>query len=172
MENSTSVKSVATTFGVILGLYSILVLVLLYVFNVTETNWVISIINAAVTIIIFVYGIITFKKKNGNLISLKEALKTGMGIAVLSGVIAAIYTYIHYAFIYPEFSEIIYDKAVAQMAEQKMPAEQMEQALSITEYTTSAWFFSLMGLIGSLFFGFIISLLTGLIIRNDQKQAY
>ena len=172
MENSTSVKSVAYTFGVILALYSILVLILLYVFNVTDSNWIVSIINAAVTITIFVYGIITYKKKNGNVISLKEALKVGMGIAVLSGVIAAIYTYIHYAFVYPEFSEMIYDKAVAQMAEQKMPAEQMEQALSITEYTTSPWFFSLMGLIGSLFFGFIISLLTGLIIRNNNSQAY
>ena len=172
MENSTSVKSVAYPFGIVLALYSILYLILIYVFNVSQTNWVVGLISKIVEIAIFIFALITFKKKNGNIISLKQALKVGLGIAVVGGLIAAVYIFIHYTYIYPEFLQNMYDTQVLAMSEQGLTAEQMEGALTWLEYTSSPWVYSVMAIIGNLIFGFIISLLTGLIIRNNNSQAY
>jgi len=168
MENSTSIKSVAYPYGTVLAIYSILVLVLLYVFNVAQENWIVGTINTLVSIAIFVLAIKKFKQDNNGFLSLKEALKVGLAVAVISGVIAAIYAYIHYSFVYPEFSEIKYDEAVLQMTEQGIPESQQSQALEMTKMFTSPWFFSTMTLLGSLFFGFIISLIAGLILKRNN----
>jgi hypothetical protein len=168
MENSTSIKSVAYPYGIVLAIYSILVLVLIYAFNVAQDNWIVGVINTLVSIAIFVLAIKKFKQDNHGYLRLKEALKVGLAVAVISGVIAAIYAFIHYNFVYPEFSEIMYDKAVLQMSEQGIPESQQSQALEITKMTTSAWFFATMTLVGSLFFGFIISLITGLILKREN----
>ncbi len=170
MENSTSVKSVAYPYGIVLAIYSIIVLVLLYVFNVDQENWVVGVLNALVSITIFVLAIKKFKQNNNGFLSIKEALKVGLAVAVISGVIAAIYSYIHYSFVYPEFAEMKYDEAVLQMAEQNMPESQQSQALEMTKMFISPWFFATMTLVSSLFFGFIISLITGLIMKNKNPQ--
>ena len=172
MENSTSVKSVAYPFGIALALYSILYLVLIYVFNISETNWIVGIISTIIQIAIFIFSLTTFKKKNGNLISLKQALKVGLGVGVIAGLIVAVYTFIHYTYIYPEFLQNMYDTQVLAMSEQGLTAEQMEGGLTWLEYTSSPWLYSVVAIIGNLLFAFVVSLLTGLIIRNDQKQAY
>tara|TARA_B100002003_G_C13999863_1_gene482743 strand:+ start:321 stop:839 length:519 start_codon:yes stop_codon:yes gene_type:complete len=172
MENSTSVKSVAYPFGIALALYSILYLVLIYVFNISETNWIVGLISKIIEISIFIFALITFKKKNGNIISLKQALKVGLGVAVIGGLIAAVYIFIHYTYIYPEYLQKMYDTQVLAMSEQGLTAEQMEGSMTWLEYISSPWVYSAMAILGNLIFGFIISLLTGLIIRNDQKQAY
>ncbi|TDN83084.1 uncharacterized protein DUF4199 [Salegentibacter sp. 24] len=168
MENSTSVKSVAYPYGIVLAIYSILVLVLIYVFNVAQDNWIVGVINTLVSIAIFVLAIKKFKENNNGFLSLKEALKVGLAVAVISGVIAAIYSYIHYSFVYPEFSEKVYDEAVLKMTEQGVPESQQSQALEMTKMFSSAWFFATMALVGSLFFGFIISLITGLILKREN----
>ncbi|PRX51902.1 DUF4199 domain-containing protein [Salegentibacter salegens] len=168
MENSTSVKSVAYPYGIVLGIYSILALVLIYVFNVAQDNWTVGIINTLVSIIVFVLAIKKFKQNNSGFLSLKEALKVGLAVAVISGVIGAIYSYIHYSFVYPEFSEMMYDQAVLQMTEQGLSEAQQSQGLEMTKMFTSAWFFATMALVGSLFFGFIISLITGLILKREN----
>ncbi len=168
MENSTSVKSVAYPYGMVLAIYSILVLVLIYAFNVAQDNWIVGVINALVSIAIFVLAIKKFKQNNNGFLSLKEALKVGLAVAVISGVITAIYSFIHYSFVYPEYSEIMYDEAVLQMTEQGIPESQQSQALEMTKMFTSPWFFATMALVGSLFFGFIISLITGLILKREN----
>lgn len=168
MENSSSVKAVAFPYGLLLALYSILVLVLIYVFNVQRDNWVVAIFNAAVTITFFVVALKQFKKNNAGYISLTQALKVGLAVAVVSGFIVAVYSYLHYSFVYPEFSEMIYDEALLKMEEQNLPEAQRDKALEITSFTTSPLFFATMTLVSSLFFGFLISLITGLILKKEN----
>ena len=171
MESSSSVKAVAFPYGLFLALFSILVLVLIYVFNIEQDNWVVAIFNAAITITIYVFALKQYKKNNSGFISLTQALKVGLAVAAIGGLIAAVYGYIHYTFVYPEFSEIIYDQAVLQMEESAVPESQREKAMEITSFTTSPLFFATMTLVSSLFFGFLISLIAGLIIKK-KHPAY
>ena len=104
-----SVKKIAYNYGVYLALISIIVLVIKYISNLDE-SWVLWAISTLTIISIFVYGIKSFKKENENYISIMEALKVGLAIAAIGGVISAIYTFIHYSFIYPEYIETFREK--------------------------------------------------------------
>ncbi|MEY8867969.1 DUF4199 domain-containing protein [Flavobacteriaceae bacterium 144Ye] len=163
-----SIKPIAYTYGLYLALLSILGLVILYVLNI-EKSWIMSGISFVLTIIIYVYGIGTFKKQNGNSLSIKDALKVGLAMAVVSGIIAAIYTVIHYEFIQPEFIENIRENAYLEMTKQNpnMTEDQLATATKMTNMFTSKFFMATMYLVASLFFGFLISLVAGAIMKKE-----
>lgn len=170
MENQKkSFKQIVTTYGIYLALVSVLLLVVMYVTN-TNQNWVISIVSFALTVLILVYAIKTFKYQNQNYLTLGEGLKVGMATAAIAGVLAGVYAYLHYSFIYPEYIDTVLDEARMQMAEQSqgMTEEQMEQAIGFTESFTSPFMMATFSLIGSLFFGFIISLIASLVMKRER----
>tara|TARA_Y100000815_G_C13001583_1_gene371929 strand:+ start:38 stop:550 length:513 start_codon:yes stop_codon:yes gene_type:complete len=170
MEHQTpSIKPIAYTYGLYSALLSIAGLIIMYVANM-DKNWILSSISVVVSILIFVYGIKAFKTANANILSLGQAIKVGLAIAVIAGVITAIYSYVHYEFIYPEFIEMQKETAYNQMIEQNpnMTDEQVEQAMSISNLFMNSTFFSLSSILGSLIFGLIVSLIAGLIMKNDR----
>ncbi len=165
-----SIKPIAYSFGLYLALINIIILVIMYVANI-EKNWTISILSLILSIAIFIYGIKSYKQKNNGFLTLGEAIKIGLAIAVIGGLISAIYTYVHYSYIYPEFLEITKDQARAQMLEKRpnMSSEQVEEAMKISGMFITPLFFSFMSVIGSLFLGLIISLIGGLIMKREQQ---
>lgn len=170
MENQKiSFKQIVTTHGVYLALVSIILLVIMYITNTTQ-NWVYSLGGFALTVLIMVYAIKTFKQHNENYLTLGEGLKVGMATAAIGGVLAAFYAYLHYSFIYPEYIDAVLEEARMQMAEQSqgMTDEQMDQAIGFTETFTSPFMMATFSLIGSLFFGFIISLFASLIMKRER----
>ncbi len=174
MQNSPSIKSIAYPYGIALAIYTILVLVVIYVLNIDQEssiNYVFTALNIIVTLVIYSVALKTFKKDNSGYISLSQALKTGLGVAVIAGVISAIYAYIHYSYVYPEFLQMIKDQQRAAMIENgQMSDEQIEQSIQMMSFTTTPFFLSTATLIMSVFFGFITSLVIGLIIKKKDPS--
>lgn len=172
MENQkSSLKQIAINYGLLLALVSILVLVIMFVMNTTN-NWVLSIASFAITIYLLFAAIKAYRTGNGGFLKLGEALKVGLATAAIAGVVAAVYAYLHYSFVYPEYINVIMDEARESMASQSqgMTEEQIEQALQFTKGFTSPFMMATFSLIGSLFFGFIISLFSGLILKRDNPN--
>lgn len=170
MEHQTApIKPIAYKYGLFSALISILVLVIMYVMNI-DKSWILSGFSIIAGILIFVFGIREYKLSNANILSIGQAIKVGLAIAVIGGVISAIYSYVHYAFIYPEFIEMQKETAYEKMMEQNpnMTQEQVEQAMNISGMFLTPGFMSIMSVLGSLFFGLIISLITGLIMRSND----
>ncbi|QYA26807.1 DUF4199 domain-containing protein [Gramella sp. MT6] len=168
MDNSPSIKSIAYTYGLLLAAYSVLVLVLIYAFNISQDNWIIGVVNILVTIAILALAINNYKSKNNNYLSIKEALKVGLATAAVGGLVAAIYAYIHYSFVYPEFIEMVKETSYQNMSDQGMSDKQISDTMKMTEFTMKPWFFSTMTLVSSLFFGLLISLITGAILKKQD----
>ncbi|PZD77913.1 DUF4199 domain-containing protein [Mesonia sp. K7] len=171
MENSPSIKPIAYKYGIGLALYSILVLIVSYVLNLSpenKLNYLIGGINLIVSIAVFTYAIKEYKNQNRGYLSLSEALKTGLAVAVVSGVITAIYSYFHYSYIFPEFIEMTMEQQRAGMLEAGMPEEQIEQSMNMMSFMRAPWFYGTITLIYSLFFGFILSLIIGLIMKKKD----
>ena len=166
-----SIKPMAYTFGLYLGLLTIVGLVVQYVLGL-ERNWVLSAVSIILTIVIYYYGIKAYKESNSNYLSIKQAIKVGLAMAVIGGLIGAIYAYLHYSFIQPEFIEGIRDQAYNDMTSgnQNMSEEQLETATSMMNIFTSAFFLATMTLIFSMFFGLIISLITGAVMKKDNPN--
>jgi hypothetical protein len=171
MENQNpSLKQIAVNYGLLLALVSILLMVTMYVTNI-EKNWIMSILSMAITIFLLFSAIKAYRQGNGGFLKLSEGLKVGLATAAIAGVVAGFYAYLHYSFIYPEYIDIILDEAREGMSQAEgMTEEQKEQALKFTEKFTTPFVMATISLIGSLFFGFIISLFSGLILKRDNPN--
>ncbi|MGO2101472.1 MAG: DUF4199 domain-containing protein [Psychroflexus halocasei] len=101
-QQELSLKPYAQNYGLIYGGYSILVLLLLYFFNYDQ-NTGISLLSFLINTAIVFIAIHRYKLDNANNLSLSSAIKLGLAIGAIGGLIYAIYMYIHYSYLQPEF---------------------------------------------------------------------
>jgi len=139
MENTAAtLKSHMLQYGLLLGGISVIFALMLFFLDMHYTqesavNW----INWGITIVVLVLGIYSYRNSNDGFLTLSEALKLGLGISVISALIAIAYTY---------------------------AAKEMQLKFS------SIGMISTVILIFSLFFGFIVSLITGLILKRNRPE--
>lgn len=168
-----SVKKIALNYGLLLGLASIAFSVVTYVIGVhLERPWWVSVVSIIITTLFVVYGIKAFKKDNGGYLSLGEAIKTGLAISLIAGILGVLYSFIFMNYIEPDTTAQILEMTREQMYEQNpnMTEEQAEMALSMTKTFTSPGIMAAFGIIASLFFGFIISLIAGLVMKQPKPE--
>ena len=172
METQTpSVKKIAMTYGVLWGLGTIILGVIGYVTNnYLERSWTTSLIGIAIMIAAIVFGLKAFKKDSGGYMSFGEGLKTGMAITLIAALIGAIWTYLFVTVIEPDFVTLLLERTQEQMLEQNpdMTDEQIDVAIEMTERFTQPWLMSTFSIIGSLFFGFITSLICSAVMKVNR----
>jgi drug/metabolite transporter (DMT)-like permease len=175
MENQkSSSKQVMLNYGLMLGAISILLSVSIYAMGkIYDQGWEIALISFVVMAVITFMGLKKFKEGNNNLLSLGEAIKIGLGIALVGGIISVIYNQVFINFIEPDFMENMMKVGEQKMLEQNpnMTDEQLEMAKGMQEKMSSPLIGAAMGIVGSLFFGFIISLIEGLILRKSDEEV-
>lgn len=175
MENQTnSPKQTALAYGLILGFISILISVSTYAMGTyLEQDWKTNVLGIIVMIVVIVLGIKQHKKANDGLLSLSQALKTGVGIALIGAVISIIYTVIFAKFIEPGFIDQIVELQGKKMLESN-PNITDDQIEMIATGTRKYFYVATTGmiLIANLFMGFVFSLIAGLIMKRVPEQDY
>ncbi|PKA83923.1 uncharacterized protein DUF4199 [Ulvibacter sp. MAR_2010_11] len=174
-SQKASVKKIALNYGLMMALGTIVVSVIVYVMGMhMEQPWWQSVLNFAIMTAAIVYGLKTFKKEGDGFLSLGDALKTGLAISLVAGLIGSIFTYLFVTVIEPDFVTQMLDVTREKMIENnpQMTNDQVEMAMGMTEKFMSPWIMTAMGLIASLFFGFIISLIAGLIMKQNRPENY
>jgi hypothetical protein len=175
MENqkSTSSKQVMLNYGLILGVVSVILSVAIYAMGkIYDQGFGVMAASFVIMAVIIFMGIKNFKEGNNNLLSLGEAIKIGLGIALVGAIISVLYNQIFINFIEPDFMENMMKVGQEKMLEQNpnMTDEQLEMAIGMQEKFSSPFIGAAMGIIGSLFFGFIISLIEGLILKRTEED--
>ena len=168
-----SIKKIALNYGFYLALLSIGVSVIAYVTDHhLDRPWWVSALSTLVMVAIIVYGIKAYKYENNGFLSLGDALKVGLAISLIAGIIGAVYNYVFVTVIEPEFVSQMLDMTREQMVEQnpEMTQDQMDMALGISEKMMQPFIMSAIGIIATLFFGFIISLVSGLIMKVNRPE--
>ena len=174
MENQkkTTAKT-ALNFGLLLGAISVVFGFILYSLDIHyQQDSSTSIIGYAIMIAIILIGIIQFKNSNEGYVSLSEALKTGVGTALVSSIIVCFYTFFMIKYLDPEFL----DKSIEYQKEkmlQENPEISMESVNKLSEMQkefSGPFIISGFIIIFNLFFGFIISLVVGLIVRKSKTE--
>lgn len=169
-----SVKKIALNYGVLWGLGTIAIGVITYVTNTyMDRPWWSSVLGFAIMILAIVFGLKAFIKDNGGYMSLGESLKTGMAITLVAMIIGAIWTYLFITVIEVDFIDKIVENAQTQMIERQpdMSQEQMDAAMEVTRNFTQPWIIVTFSVIGTLFLGFITSLIAGLIMKRTNPMA-
>lgn len=167
----TEAKKFVLNYGLLLGILSVILGVIMYVTNAyLDPSFIYTILGFLILVVVISLGIKAFKNENSNYLSLGEALKVGIGIAVIGGIISAIWTFLLMNYIEPDFMAQMSDVSREKMLEMNpnMTQEQIDTAMEFNAKFTSSWMMMAFSLVGNLFFGLIISLVAGLIMKNKN----
>ena len=123
--------------------------------------------------LLFVYfGIKHYRDKvNGGKVSLGKAIAIGMLIALFSAVGVAIFDYIYTTQINPDFASEYLEYSIKKMGETLSPAELKVKSAELTQQMKdygSPWIMALMMFVTVVILGFIISLISGLILQRKN----
>ena len=172
MENQkVTAKKFVLNYGLILGIISVIFGVVMYVTNVyLDPSIIYTIIGFLILVTIISLAIKAFKTENGGFLSLSEALKVGIGVAVIGGIIAAIWSFVLMNYIEPDYMNQMMEVQREQMIEMQpdMTEAQLDSAAEMASKFSSPLISVATSLIGSLFFGLVISLIAGLIMKNKN----
>jgi len=172
-NQNSSLKSNIITYGIILGSISVVFQLMLFLLDMHYKNdSTAGIVALLITSGVLVYSFIVFKKNNEGYMTLSEALKIGLGVSLISAVIGIIYTQLLVNVLDPDTMQKSLELSIDNMRAQnpEIPQEALETARSIQEKMSSPLIFSAVQIIFSLFFGFIISLIGGLIVKKSRPE--
>ena len=160
----------ALNYGLILGLAMIAIAVVMYVtgmaLELKQWPQYLYYIIFPVTVI---YAISQYKKSNGNLLRLGEAIKIGVLISVISGLVYAVYGLIFNYIIDPEFMDLMMEATRDKMLENpNMTEEIVDQSMAMMEKFMSPLLGTAMWIAMSAFFGLIYSLIGGLVMKKEE----
>ncbi len=160
----------ALNYGLVLGLVMIAIAVVMYVtgmaLELKQWPQYLYYIIFPVTVI---YAISQYKKSNGNLLRLGEAIKIGVLIGVISGLVYAVYGLIFNYIIDPEFMDLMMEATRDKMLENpNMTEEIVDQSMAMMEKFMSPLLGTAMWIAISAFFGLIYSLIGGLVMKKEE----
>ena len=171
--STSSIKSTIISFGSLLGAISVIFQLMLYFLDMHYKNdSTAGIVSLIIMVGIIFYSLIQFRKSNEGFISLSDSLKIGMGTSIVSALIGIIYTQILINFIDPDTltKSLELSMETIRIQNPEMPQEALETARSIQEKMSSPLILSAVQIIFALFFGFIVSLISGLIVKKSRAQ--
>jgi hypothetical protein len=164
-----STGKAALIYGIILGVISVAFSVILYFMDLAyERNWASSLVSIIMIIILVIIGIVQFKISNSGYITIMESLKVGIGVALIGSILSILYLFILTTVIEPGFWEKSIEMAKPAMQEQypRMTAEQIDQMIATQK--KYYWLTYPTIVIFNLFIGFVVSLITGLIVKKSE----
>jgi len=161
----------ALNYGLILGLLMIVIAVITYVTGMALElkQWPQWIYYIVFPVTIF-YVISKYKKSNGNILSLGEAIKIGLVIGLISALVYAVYGLIFNYLIDPEFMSQIMEATRDKLLENPNLSEDIvDKQLEMMEKFMNPVVGTAIWIALSALFGLIYSLIGGLIMKKEEE---
>ena len=158
-------------YGLILGGIGVIFGILLYTQDLhTSQSPALMVFNIVIMAVVTFLGIQAFKKANGSFLTIGQAIKVGIGIALIAAIIGILYSYVLTNFIDPDAPSKIMDARLGPALESgEITQEQFDQQ---KEQSLKFWW---MGypviLIFNIIIGLVLGLISGLILKK-AKPAY
>ncbi|SEK41820.1 Protein of unknown function [Maribacter orientalis] len=170
-ENLPKTGKFARNYGIILGLLTVVFAIMLYIAGLQyEQSIALFAVNLSIMIGVIMFGIYKFREANGNILTISEAIKVGIGISLIGAIIGIVYQMIFINLIEPDFMANMMEAQKMEMITQNpnMSQEEIDKAVSMMEKFSGPFLSAAIGLIGGLFLGLIISFIGGLILKKEE----
>ena len=156
-------------YGLVLGGIMILISIIMYATDMSldGVQWPIYLYYVAFPVIIL-FAISKYKTLNGNYLSLGEAIKLGVVIALISALVYVAYILVFNYIIDPEFNDKMIVVAEAKIAESDASVETKEAQLKMIEMFSNPTVGSLVWIAFSMLFGLVYSLIGGLVMKKTD----
>lgn len=170
MEQKSAFWRTAMIYGLYIGVILMLYSVILYVTGQTQNTTLgyLSFLIYGATIVV---AQISYRNRElDGTISYSQALGFGVAIMLFSGIITALYTIILYSFIDPTLIDQIKTMQEEAMLQKGMSEDQIEAAMSVASKMMTPAAMSIMGLLGSVFIGTLISLISSIFVKKQPNE--
>lgn len=164
-----SVKDVSVKWGLISGVIGILFYLILILGDLFLTPGV-SYIGLIPFAVVLYMAYKEFKDQGDTYMSFGEALKIGFLISLIGGLLLSVFNIIYGQFVDPELANRIKDMMIEQWEAQGMTDEQIDQAMSFTNYMFNPLIGFALVLVKNIIVGFILSLIIGAIAKNNNPE--
>ena len=176
-QQSTSIWKSAFTYGIYLGIISILLSVIIWAGGLIESmglfgGAIIGILSLVLTfILLFIFAKSYRNKECGGFISFGVVLKFTFLAVIISTIISIIYNYIFHSFIAPEYMEnlmaVMQEKTMIFMESKGVPESQMDKALEKFQEIPSIWKTPRQTALSGIIAGGILSLIVSAIVKKN-----
>lgn len=167
MEERPSISSLGMRYGGIVGLIGVIISVVIFI-TTSSTQSPAQYLGIVVLIIGIVMAHREFKNTGNGFMSFGEGFKLGFMVVLISSIISSIFSYVYLKFI--DDSILLQAKEQALMEMEKKGVGADNPAAGMVDFFASAEAILVMGLIGSVIFGVIISLIIAAITKKEEPE--
>ncbi|GDX53183.1 hypothetical protein LBMAG27_22300 [Bacteroidota bacterium] len=169
-NENPSMMNLAFKWALIIAFSVIVIYIIVYLAG-SATNKNVGWINYALMLIGASFATKVYRdEKCGGYISFGRAFQFGFLTVLIVGIITTIYSYFFFTYIAPELVDQILKEAENNMLNSGQSEEQIELAMSyMKKFMTPGWM-AFWGMMGSVFLGAIISLLSAAIMKKENKE--
>jgi hypothetical protein len=177
--HSTSYRTRAIQAGLIIAVISIFIGLITYLSGYSEVlmkssglRWVNNLLSLGYTGYFIYTACLQHRNEDlGGYISLGRCMGIGTVSGLATGLVLGVWTVLFMNVIAPEFMDQIIKVTMDQMAEKGLGEDEIERQMTFVRPFFSPVSFFLTSLIFSVFMGFIISLVIGLVVKKDRPFA-
>jgi|WetSurMetagenome_2_1015567.scaffolds.fasta_scaffold212456_2 hypothetical protein len=173
-QKSTSLWKTAMTYGLYIGIASIIYTVILYAMGQTFNQYL-----GYLSLIIVIGGIVlaqlNHRKLNGDVLTYGQGVGLAVTTMLFAGILTAIFTYLLYAVIdtdlYQQYLLFVEEKTTAKLtAKGTLSEEQISQAIELGKKFQTPVILAIGGIISSVIAGVIIGLITSIFTKKNPAE--
>ena len=172
-------KQTAIRYGLMLGLISIAFSLVSNIMGFSDPRdpntmmgILMGVLSFGISIFIIVLALKHYRDElNNGIMSLGQAISVGIMVALVSGLIAAVFSVLYYTVIDPGYFDTILEGTRQKMEDNGMDDDQIDQAMRITSMFSNPIVTFFATLLSSAFVGLIISLIAGLIMKREPATG-
>ena len=168
-EENITVKQVSIKYGLISGLIGITFFVVQNLLG-QGMNQSLSYVGFLILGVIIYLAHKAFKDEGDSYMSYGQGLGIGTLLSLVSSIISAIFMFIYLSYINTGYIQQALDFQRRNMEDQGLGDAQIDQAMSITEKIMTPVVMPIMGIVMTVFLGFLISLIISAITQNKQPE--
>jgi hypothetical protein len=167
-----SVTMNGLTWGIAAGVLMVIYSLVLYLFD-QSLNTSISWIGYVLLVGVMIWGTLEYRKSlPGGFMSYGKAFSTSFMIVLFAAIIASIFSFLLFTVIAPELVQEIAEMSRQQAMERspELSEEQIDEAMQMTAFFMSPTWMVVMGFISQLIIGSVISLITSIFLKKEDKS--
>ncbi|TDQ25510.1 DUF4199 domain-containing protein [Tenacibaculum caenipelagi] len=175
MENQVNSKNIILNYGLIYGGAIVLTNLIIYALGMTfdTVGGIINMVVLAVCIIAFpILAIKKFKKNNNSFLTWGEALKIGIGVITVGALISIVYSHIFTGLIEPDFYNQLNELQTQKLLDAGLTDEQTDNQLAMQSKFQGTLIGDALGFLFYIFLGFVVSAITGAIMKKTEENQY
>jgi hypothetical protein len=165
-------KSLMLNYGLLTGAVTIVIGVLNYAFGDTyDPHWSVNAVSAIAVVVIIILGIKKLKEAQNGILSVGDAIKTGLGIAIIGALLGMLYMIVFTKYLEPDFinNTIELNRVKTLEAAPQITDEQLEMSANMTRDYFYAFVFGFV-VVFNLFIGFVTGLISGLVMKHTEED--